>query len=544
MKQKIHPEYNLLKEKWIPVYSSGHGPKNISLKELLCKESDWQLSFYRDDMELACLQLIVCMVQVIFMPQNFEELQKAYEEPMKEDDYDKGASSFKEWFDLLHPKYPFMQLDLSQFKTKPKKAKKVENLKSLQKLLVGLPEETSDSPFSNAHFNRTDEIQEMTLGQTAIALFQQATNGFGLGGSKFRVGLKGSMPVTTLIYDESRSLRKSIWCNIITGAFLKNKIRFFFNETVENIPTWLEFVSFDKKQPEHAHKIGLMRGLFWQPAKVQLEVKPYQTNISLQPSLQQTNCPTNSYKVIGFRTETGASHTKGFWRHPHTPIAWHKNKKETQSNSSSFHHISIKKEHPLWGHLLEFLYTDPKSKEEGHSRALVVDHYVDGLGRGKSLNLSVGGYIKGDSIESLIGRKHEIYSFKSGWQDKQKDFSDLIHFGLQMEKVLSNSIGTLGKNIKWEQDKKGEGQKKSNFIKKMLEPKAKKIYFNNSEVLIHEILRALDWDKTQVYKKQFYNLAVSTYNEVIVPYEHDPKLLKAIEIGRRLLHQKLKGLLK
>ena len=97
-------EYNLLIEKWMPVEKS----QKISLKQLLCKNQQHSLALDRDDMELACLQMLICIVQVIFTPKDLNDLKDSYNNPMKEEDYDKSISEFKDWFDLLHPQYPFM----------------------------------------------------------------------------------------------------------------------------------------------------------------------------------------------------------------------------------------------------------------------------------------------------------------------------------------------------------------------------------------------------------------------------------------------------
>ena len=72
------PEYNLLTEKWIPVQNN----QKITLRTLLCSQGKYSLALNRDDMELACLQMIVCMVQVIFMPKDFNQLEAFYNNPM------------------------------------------------------------------------------------------------------------------------------------------------------------------------------------------------------------------------------------------------------------------------------------------------------------------------------------------------------------------------------------------------------------------------------------------------------------------------------
>ena len=195
---------------------------------------------------------------------------------------------------------------------------------------------------------------------------------------------------------------------------------------------------------------------------------------------------------------------------------------------------------PLWTQMLGFLYAQ-ELDQEGHSRAVAVDSYIKEIGRGKYIRLVVGGYIKGKSMESVLGRKHELYSLQSGFNDKFPEMKELIECALKIQELLDKSIYVLGKNLR--EEKSTQGQEKSNFITKSLKPKSKQIYFNNSESFMHEILRTLDFDKVQEYKKQFCNLAKNTFTEVTQSYEHDPKLFKAIEHGRKYLNYKLNKLL-
>ena len=59
---------NLLNDPWIPI-RKGADFKHIAYKELLCSEqSDLQVALPRDDLELACIQMLAALTQVIFMP--------------------------------------------------------------------------------------------------------------------------------------------------------------------------------------------------------------------------------------------------------------------------------------------------------------------------------------------------------------------------------------------------------------------------------------------------------------------------------------------
>lgn len=504
--------FNLLTENWIPVQQQGQF-ETISLKRLLCKDEDWQICLSRDDMELAALQLIVCLVQVVFMPKDEDELLTAYKKPMDEADYDKGVKPFMEWFDLLHPEYPFMQTaNIQPEKLKKKGDTYPENWASIQKLFIGLPESSSGSPTSNTFFNTIDEIENVSCGESAIALFQQATNGFGLGSHFYSVGIKGSMPLTTLVQESK--LRKCVWGNVLNKDYLQQETS-LLEENKNNKPSWVIPPSFDKNKPEPANNIGLFRGLFWQPARIKLDVD-------------------NNLQVIGFLKNTGASYVERHWRHPHTPIDLIKFKKNPPKEKPF---LSAKRDLPLWVQMLSFFYTR-NPEQDGVSRALVVTHYEKTVGRGNPINLAVGGYVKGESAESLEGRKHELYSLSSGWENQENDMRLLISYGVNAQKALDTALYVFGIELKKKEDDKTKKDKDSNFIKR-LKVITKNNYYNNSENIMHSILRTHMVDDTEEYKNKFIQLAKLTFNQVLSPYEHDPKLLSAIVVSRAGLNAAL-----
>lgn len=503
--------FNLLTENWIPVQQQGQF-ETISLKRLLCKDEDWQICLSRDDMELAALQLIVSLVQVVFMPDDEDDLLDAYDEAMDEADYDKGIEPFMEWFDLLHPEYPFMQTASVKPDIKKKGVYCPKNWASVQKLFIGLPEKSSKSASSNAFFNAGDEIYCVNFGESAIALFQQATNGFSLGGKIYSVGLKGSMPITTLIQESK--LRKCVWSNVLNKDFLMRNSSLLDGDK-NNLPTWVVPPSFDSKNKENAHTIGLLRGLFWQPARVKLDFD-------------------NNLQVIGFLKEKGMSYVKGFWQHPHTPIDVIKLK---NNNPKEKPFLSASQDLPLWGQMWSFFYTQ-KSEQNGMSRALVVSHYEQTIGHGKYINLIVGGYVK-KSNESLAGRKHELYSMPSGWENQVAEIKLLISYGVDAQKKLDIALYVFGMELKKKEGDKIKKENKSEFIKG-LKIKAKHDYFNNSESVMHSILRRHLVDDSEEYKNKFIQLAKSIFNQVLLPYEHDPKLLSAIVVSRDRLYADLK----
>lgn len=499
---------NLVIDNWIPVSLNGESQR-ISLKQLLCdkQEQNWRLSVLRDDMDLAALQLLVCLVQVILMPEDAKTLKKRWHEPLPETDYENAIQPFIDWFDLRHPETPFMQT-ASVMTEKDKK-----NWASLQKLFVGLPEKTSTSASSNGFFNTPDEIQSVHLGDAAIALFQQATNGFSLGGAAFSVGLKGSMPLTTLVLSEN--LRKTLWTNVLSKAFLLEKAPELLRAEIQQ-PTWV--IAPHTEKQEHALHIGLLRGLFWQPAKIKLEVK--------------------NGLATGFFKNPGMCNVSGFWQHPHTPIDM---LRLHTGNAKEKPFLSARNDLPLWGQMLSFFYTNKQLKivdeqKEGTSCALVVQQYQDNsTWRGRDIKLAIGGYVKGGSAESLAGRRHETYSLATDWENKSAEMIYLIDMGLEVYKKLNAAINKFA----FIAIDKGSLKAKESGFKKAVKDKAKQAYFDNSESLMHSILRKLVWDDIASYQKQFADLARTIFEQIMAPYEHDPKMMQAIIESRAMLNNKL-----
>jgi CRISPR system Cascade subunit CasA len=502
---------NLLTDDWIPV-ESNNNQQRVSLQTLLCEAGDYKIKTFRDDMELATLQLLVCIVQVVFMPDDKKTLKIRWQSPLPTDDYRHGIEPYLDWFDLLHPKTPFMQTA----SVVPEKGNK--NWASLQKLFMGLPEKSSSSPSSNAFFDTTDEITAIHPGDAAIALFQQATNGFSLGGVGYSVGLKGSMPLTTLIVSET--LRKTLWCNVLSREFLTP---FHILAAPLQEPTWL-IPPHSKIADEHAHHIGLARGLFWQPAKVKLE--------------------TMNGMVTGFFKEAGTCTVKGFWRHPHTPIDIARMQAD---NPKEKPYLSAQGNQPLWGQMLSYFFSDKDIKtvdanREGASRAMVVQQYQEVWRTG--IKLAVGGYIKGGSTESLAGRRHEMYSLSTGWEAKSPEMDRLIKMGLEAQRKLDIAVGQFADLAETKFKDRREGKKKQptgkeGHFRKNLRAKAKQCYFDNSEAIMHGILKNLVLDDIAHYQKLFSDLARQVFEQIVGPYEHEDKMLEPALSSRQYLSNML-----
>jgi len=148
---------NLLTDTWIPVRSKAGGqPQHISYAQLLCQPTQWLPCLPRDDMELALIQLLVSMTQVIFVPSDDAMLKQRYQVPLTEDEYRQGTQHWLDDFDLTHPQAPFMQV----------KGVAANEPTGMDKLLSGVTGAT------NCTFvNEPGQGEALCSGCAAIALF-------------------------------------------------------------------------------------------------------------------------------------------------------------------------------------------------------------------------------------------------------------------------------------------------------------------------------------------------------------------------------------
>ena len=172
---------DLLKNSWIPARHALNGQlKKLTLSELLCANDKWALSLPRDDLEFAALQLLVCLAQVLFPPDDKTGLEQRIRAPMSEQEFEAGIQKTDNWFSVDHPEYPFMQV----------KGVKAKGPTPLDKLLAGL-----DTATNSRFVNQPGLADKICGGCAAIALYNQANNAPSFGGG-FKFGLRGSCPAS------------------------------------------------------------------------------------------------------------------------------------------------------------------------------------------------------------------------------------------------------------------------------------------------------------------------------------------------------------
>ena len=494
---------NLLKDPWIPVRANGGTGAFclLTYQQLLCEPGDWQVSLPRDDLELACVQLLVCMTQVMFLPEDDKILRARINKMLSPEDFEVGIRPCIDWFDLDHPTQPFMQ---------SRGVKSAENT-PIQKLLIGLPEGNN-----HAFFNEAGEVRNLSGSLAAITLFNQASNCPSFGGG-FKGSLRGGAPITTLVY--GADLRETIWRNELTRPRIaKRQIAMPGFEYDQ--PTWVKPILEKSIIPWNV--IGLIRGLFWQPARVEL-VKSEE----LAPCDVLGGDTVQGYS--SFRKEKFNFTVEGVWPHPHGAMTMNL-KKDPPVKFASFTTTA-----PAWTQLSEFVV--PNNVPGAIAGSIPAEPITQASSLADwPLHLLIGGYRTNQA--SVLERRHEMISLAQGWQDDKGRLPKLVEIGKEAKKALR---GKLYFAVQGNKDKGLKG------IGAAIHETAEKLFYARTESLIHETFSNKDtftqWAAArQNFAKQMAGNCRAIFDELTDPYAMKPELIAVIAWARRSLNTDLKKL--
>ncbi len=479
---------NLLTDPWIPVQQNSEF-KLITLQSILCHEDCGEIALSRDDMELACLQLLICLVQVLFLPENGKTLKQRIVKPLTEGEYNAGIKDYIDWFDLTHPDTPFMQI----------RGVKAAKPTPIQKLFIGMPEGNN-----HAFFNNAGDIRGISKSAAAIVLFNQAMNSPSFGGG-FKGGFRGGAPITTLLAGDS--LRQTIWFNILHKESVIELLPNYEHLAKNDKPVWVEPIK--EKSKISVSEIGLLRGLFWQPAHIELEFNEDSHFCEFY------GIKTSSPVICCFNKEKFVYEIIGDWIHPHSPRIIDIKKHTTR-------YRSFTTTAPAWTQLNHFVIQSD-SKKENYRVASVVRQFSALTSDIKDITpqLIVGGYRNKQA--SILQRRHELFPLNSGWESNSNHFEELINQAVEIKKLLRNKLYGFA------QASGAEG----------VPDRAERLFYHNSEKIILDSLRNIDWRKSaetiKQLKRQLIKLSWNIVDEVTRPYQHEAKMIKALTITRKTL---------
>jgi CRISPR system Cascade subunit CasA len=494
---------NLIDDPWIPVRADdGGGPFNlITYRKLLCEAGTWRVSLPRDDLELACIQLLVSMTQVMFQPGDDDVLEDRLESPLKESVFDVGIAPFRDWFDLDHPTQPFMQ-------TRGVASKEAT---PIQKLLIGLPEGNN-----HCFFNETGEVTALSAPIAAIALFHQATNCPNFGGG-FKGSLRGIAPITTLV--DGANLREQVWRNVLTLERTRKALP-WTRDLPDDRPTWVDPIKAG--QTLYPNQIGLLRGLFWQPTHVELI-----TTTKTGPcDLLGIDAGT---RYSGFRKEKFNFTLDGTWPHPHGAMSILIKKGQSETKFASFTTTA-----PAWTRLTELVVSKNEDKGEGNRPA-------PAIGQARALDihplhLLVGGYRNKQA--SVVERRHELIELGEGWDDEDGRLEDLVNIGLAAKKALRGKLFFAAQGHK---DKGLPG------IGAPIHETGERLFYARTEERIlatfSDSATFAEWQQhLDTYAADLATECEAIFNELTDPYAMKPELIPIIAWARRSLTADLKKL--
>ncbi|MDQ5767361.1 type I-E CRISPR-associated protein Cse1/CasA [Thiothrix subterranea] len=496
---------NLLTDSWIPVRpQAGGAGQQISLPALLCGSERWELALPRDDMELAALQLLISLVQVLLPPTDKKQWAERVAKPLSVEAVNAATKDYQEWFQLDHPEYPFMQV----------KKVAAKDPTPMDKLLAGLNSST------NSRFvNEPDLAKGLCFGCVAVALYNLANNAPSFGGG-FKYGVRGSCPVST--FAQGTDLRSTIWLNVLSQESLDEYIPDWKAQAAQP-PTWVEPIK--EKATIPAHSIGFLRGLLWQPG-----------HTVLSPPEKSGQCSCCGHEVDKLFTSFNKAKFNytidGLWEHPHSPQVLTLKQGNTETR-----YVSFTQPIPAWTQLSRYVVKREVGKgEQGQKPAMVIQQLQKYLqNHAGKFELLVGGYRNNQA--AIIERRHEVLTLSQGWETHAKDVHELVAHGLKYKTALRKVLFVCSEGIK-EKDRKlkGTGLK--------LQEVGETQFYRRSEHLMTKALADIDFSNTLptfvMLDKGLKKICEAVFTELTTPYEHDPELFRTLAITRRSLQKHIR----
>jgi CRISPR system Cascade subunit CasA len=489
---------NLLIDPWIPVREQAKASvQKLILGQLLCEDKKWELCLPRDDMEIAALQLLICMAQVLAAPENPTELKQRIMKPLTEQQFEECCKLYSDWFQLDHPEHPFMQV----------RGVKAKEPTPMGKLLAGVTGATN-----SCFVNQPGLGDALCSGCAAIALFNQAMNAPGFGGG-FKASLRGSAPVTTLVQGEY--LRQTIWLNVLTKKNIECLLP-WYQQTRAQKPTWIDPI---KSETFSAQSIGFLRGLFWQPAHIELEAAESGGDCSC--------CGQKDAEVYqGFSKAKFNFTVTGVWPHPHGARLLTPKKGEQEEKYVSFTTTA-----PSWTQLGRFVVRREvvDSNTPGQEPAAVIQQAQK---LGVRLTLCVGGYRNNQA--SILERRHELLSLGEGWNAKPQIIQEVVDKAIGYRDALNKALFLFFK---------GGGNKGAGLP---VYENGKVQFYRRTEDTILDTLARLDFSDPAPHlaalEETLYREVKGLFEDSVRPYLSDPNLIHTMAISRRVLHKHLNAL--
>lgn len=319
-----------------------------------------------------------------------------------------------------------------------------------------------------------------------------------------------------------------VWRNVLTRPRIAER-QITMPGVDTDLPTWVKPIV--EKSIIPWNEIGLVRGLLWQPARIEL-VKSSQT----------APCGIIGGETVpgysGFRKEQFGYRVNGVWPHPHGTLNLSK-KKDTPLEQKFAGFTTTA---PAWTHLTEFVVPhslqDDNTKEGSTPAGAVTQASEMDI---KRLTLLIGGYRTNQA--SVLERRHELMSLAQGWRDDKERLPKLVSIGKDAKKALYGKLMVASKGY--------ENKKKKIKLKGIgaaINETAEKLFYARTESLVHTTFSNeqtwKEWAAARAdFSKQIAKHCRDIFEELTNPYAMKPELIPVIAWARRSLNTDLKKLM-
>ena len=475
----------------------------ISLKTLLTSETDYQLQYAFDEIQLAMLQLLASLSTVVLKP-SLDELKGYLKQGLTEAQYDQALDNIDiQWFDEAC----FMQSTISG-------GNKVYSA-PVTKLVSGI--ECGGSGDASGLFSEISQAQKACPDCMHVLNYNLHMNIKGECFSRFgATGIRGGGSISTLIAGEN--LKTTILSNTI-AVDLFDSLREIDNPNNE-------FMWKDPVQGEiyYAHHIGLERGLF--ALAYHINFLTIDKNCICDVCGHESSHSVNEYEYLKYTGSYGSKQEgrdsgAKWWPHPYTPI--------TQSDKGVFPVCARDQNWHSWQNFSSYILGQ-ETKTSLTTPAFIVSQYRK-LAPAKKVNLLIGGNVA--SKGSVKGRVYDLYSMPKHWNDKKLErVTTVIDSGLEVKEILSKA---LNKIFATNYAKSTSGKKFITGIKNT----AMNQYISNAQNIVQQLLLDVDRKEARELRKmaleQLKSEAKTIYSTLMRKYQSDLPLFKALAKGEKIL---------
>lgn len=488
---------NLLKD---PFISTNLG--KVSLRDILTSDTDYQLQYFFDEIQLAMLQMLASLTTLVLKP-TIAELKGYLASGITAEQYDAALSKIEtKWFEGDS----FMQSKSS--------GEKGFQTASVSKLISGI--EFGDSKDASGLFSDADKVSIACSDCIHVLNYNLHMNISGqYFGSYGATGIRGGGVLTTLI--SGKSLKETILFNTVAIDFYDSFSA--LNESMSDLLMWE-----DPPQGKlySASEIGLSRGLFALAYHIKLGKQEGNCVCDICGAESGVTYRTLDYlkyngKYGSVKTDKGKENGAGLWLHPYTP--------RSVSEKGVFSLVPIGLTWSSWQDLSSLVIEQDINDNSNAIPSYIVTQFRENFK--VPINLIIGGNITKKA--SVVSRVYDLYSMPSTLSKNNSRISVVVEAGLAQKEGLSHALNKMF----------GIGYDK-NFVSGIKDQVMQR-FVANAQQIIQQILLDVDRKEAAELRTEAISAlnkeAKTIFKAVQRKYQHDLSLFKALVKGESALYK-------